>query len=40
LLKPDILGIITDNFIKGIPIVTEEAEPEDTKINDDDSEAV
>ena len=24
LLKPDILGIITDNYMKGIPIITEE----------------
>ena len=40
LLKPDILGIITDNFVKGIPILTEEEQPEDTKILDTDSEAV
>ncbi len=40
LLKPDILGVITDNFVKGIPIVTEEEEPEDTKISAEDTEAV
>ena len=39
-LKPEILGVITDHYMKGMPLFTEEMEPEDTKINDDDSEAV
>jgi len=39
-LKPEILGAITDHYMKGMPLFTEEMEPEDTKICDDDSEAV
>ena len=39
-LKPEILGVISDNYAKGIPILTEEAPPDDTAILSDDSEAV
>ena len=39
-IKPEILGAITDHYMKGMPLFTEEMEPEDTKICDDDSEAV
>ena len=39
-LKPEILGVITDHYTKGMPLFTEEVEPEDTKINEDDSECV
>jgi len=40
LLKPEVLGIITDHYTKGMPLFTEEPPPEDTVIHDDDSEAV
>ena len=39
-LKPEILGAITDHYMRGMPLFTEELESEDTKINDDDTEAV
>ena len=39
-LKPEILGVISDNYAKGIPILTEEVQPEDTAIHSDDSEPV
>ena len=39
-LKPEILGVISDNYAKGIPILTEELPPEDTAILSDDTEAV
>ena len=40
IVKPEILAVITDNYSKGIPIFTEEVQPEDTVINSDDTEAV
>lgn len=40
ILKPEILGVITDHYTKSQPLFTEELPPEDTLINDDDSEAV
>ena len=40
IVKPEILAVITDNYAKGLPVLTEELPPEDTLINDDDSEAV
>ena len=39
-LKPEILGVITDHYSKGLPLFTEELPPEDTAILSDDSEAV
>jgi len=39
-LKPEILGAITDHYIKGLPLFTEELPPEDTAILSDDSEPV
>ena len=39
-LKPEILGVITDHYTKGLPLFTEEVQASDTVINDDDSEAV
>ena len=39
-LKPEILGVITDHYTKGLPLFTEEQQSADTVINDDDSEAV
>lgn len=39
-LKPEILGVITDQYTKGLPLFTEELPPEDTAILPDDSEAV
>lgn len=39
-LKPEILGVITDHYTKGLPLFTEELPPEDTAILSDDSEAV
>lgn len=39
-LKPEILGIITDHYSKGLPLFTEELPPEDTAILSDDTEAV
>lgn len=39
-LKPEILAVITDHYTKGLPLFTEEPEAEDTKINENDSEAV
>ena len=39
-LKPEILGIITDHYSKGMPLFTEEQEAEDTAILSDDTEAV
>ena len=39
-LKPEILGVITDHYSKGIPLFTEEVAAEDTAILSDDTEAV
>ena len=39
-LKPEILGVITDHYTKGMPLFTEELPPEDTAILSDDTEAV
>ena len=39
-LKPEILGVITDHYTKGMPLFTEEQPSNDTVINDDDTEAV
>ena len=39
-VKPEILGVITDNYTKGLPILTEELAPDDTAILSDDTEAV
>ena len=39
-LKPEILGIITDHYTKGLPLFTEELPPGDTAILSDDTEAV
>ena len=39
-LKPEILGVITDHYTKGMPLFTEEVQSSDTVINDDDTEAV
>ena len=39
-LKPEILGVISDHYIKGIPLFTEEQQAVDTVINPDDTEAV
>jgi len=40
LLKPEILGTLTDHFTRQQPLFTEEPPSEDTVINEDDSEAV
>ncbi len=40
-LKPEVLGVLTDHLTKNQPIMDENAEvADDTQINDDDSEAV
>ena len=39
-LKPEILGVITDHYTKGLPLFTEELPPDDTAILSDDTEAV
>lgn len=39
-LKPKVLEVITNHYSTQQPLFTEEPEPEDTKINEDDSEAV
>jgi Fe-S cluster biogenesis protein NfuA len=39
-LKPEILGVITDQYTKGLPLFTEELPPEDTAIHSDDTEAI
>lgn len=39
-VKPEILEALTGQFTKGTPLFTDEPEREDTKIRDDDSEAV
>jgi len=39
-LKPEILGVITDQYTKGLPLFTEELPPDDTAILSDDTEAV
>ena len=39
-LKPEILGVITDHYSKGIPLFTEELAAEDTAIHSDDTEAI
>ena len=40
LLKPEILGVITDHYSKGMPLFTEELQADDTTIHSDDTEAV
>jgi len=42
-LKPEVLGVITDHYSKGTPLFTEDVKMDsndDTVINDDDSECV
>lgn len=39
-IKPKVLEVITDHYATHQPLWSEEPEPEDTRINDDDSEAV
>lgn len=39
-VKPEILGVITEHYTRGQPLFTEEPEPDDTEIKDTDSEAV
>jgi len=39
-LKPKVLEVITNHYANQQPIFTEEPEPEDTKVNENDSEAV
>ena len=39
-VKPEILGVITDHFTQSQPLFTEELPAEDTKISENDSEAV
>ena len=39
-LKPEILGVITDHYTKGLPLFTEELPSDDTVIHSDDTEAV
>ena len=39
-MKPEIYSIITDFYSKGEPLFTDEPEWEDTKITEDDTEAV
>jgi NFU1 iron-sulfur cluster scaffold homolog, mitochondrial len=39
-LKPEILEVITDHYTKSEPLFSEDLPPEDTLINDDDSESV
>ena len=40
IVKPEVLGVITDHFTKSMPLLTEDLPADDTAIKDDDSEAV
>ena len=39
-LKPEVFSVITDHYVKGQPLFTDEPPPADTVIKDDDTEAV
>mmetsp|Transcript_84035 Transcript_84035/g.125973 ORF Transcript_84035/g.125973 Transcript_84035/m.125973 type:complete len:86 (-) Transcript_84035:266-523(-) len=39
-LKPEIFSLITEHYSSNEPLFNDEPEPEDTKINEDDSETI